>query len=133
MLKKAPPQSSSISLFSSLLSCSNSLCFVVLLDRVLHLCFFWILTDDSGAPGFLPVRNVEWIVSLLGTLMLFAFKMLVITLTKPDRMLLLKHSISREMNADHTALVGAACFAMEEANAWPTVYTDGDASVIVLP
>jgi hypothetical protein len=94
------------------------------------LCF-----HDSGAPGFLPVRNVEWIVSLLGTLMLFAFKMLVVVVAKPVRMLLLKHSISREMNADHTALVGAACVAIEEANAMPTVYTDSDTgtSVMILP
>ena len=74
----------------------------------------------SGAPGFLPVRNVEWVVFLLGTLMLFSFKMLVVNLAKPDRMLLLKHSIAREMNADHTALVGAACVALEDAYSVPT-------------
>jgi hypothetical protein len=81
------------------------------------------------------VRNVEWVISLLGTLMLFAFKMLVVVVAKPDHMLLLKHSISREMNADHTALVGAACVAVEEADAWPTVYTDSDTgtSVMILP
>ena len=72
--------------------------------------------NGSGAPGFLPVRNIELVVSLLGTLMLFAFKMLVMILAKPDHMLLLNHSISREMNADHTALVGAACVVMEDAH-----------------
>ncbi len=77
------------------------------------------------------MRNIELVVSLLATLMLFAFKMLVMILAKPDRMLLLKHSISREMNADHTALVGAACVAMEDAQLMPTV--DGDTGVIYLP
>ncbi len=99
----------------------------------MFLCF-WILLafhDGSGTPGFLPVRNIEWVVSLLGTLMLFAFKMLVMILAKPDRMLLLKHSISREMNGDHTELVGAACVAMEDAHLMPTV--DGDTGVIYLP
>ena len=83
------------------------------------------------------MQNIEWVISLLGTLILFAFKMLVMVVAKPERMLLLKHSISREMNADHTALVGAACVAIEEADAWPTAaaYTDSDTgtSVMILP